>query len=318
MNGRAIGRKDDPNDLQWYTPDDLPTEFRAFDTPIEGLCAGSVTKLGLLDLVLAPSAGATRIVRQSLHGPLYILRPIYTDPRRQDMAFIYALQMGDGLVQGDRYRIELDCAPGSAVHFTTQAATKLYRMDDNFATQMVNLRARDGAYVEYLPDPAIPFRDTRFYQRIRLMVAPTASVILGEILLPGRVAYGEIHAYTLYYADTEVSGLDEPPFIVDRIKLAPTAAAPGSPGRLGSYDVLATLYIVTRQRPARQLADCLHRCLASQTLVLAGVSELPNECGVVVRMLGSSSPSVRAAFHLAWNTARLLLIGVPAPDLRKG
>lgn len=55
----------------------------------------------------------TRIVRQSLHRPLYILqlRLIDTDPRRPAMAFIYALQMGDGLVQGDRYRIDLDCTP---------------------------------------------------------------------------------------------------------------------------------------------------------------------------------------------------------------
>src|SRR5919106_5779330 len=133
------------HDSRWYTPDDLPAEFRAFDTPVAGLSAGSVTKLGLLDLEFAPSAGATRIVRQSLHGPLYIFRPIYTDPGRPDMAFIYALQMGDGLVQGDRYRVDLECRPGSAVHFTTQAATKLYRMDNNYATQIVNLRAGDSA-----------------------------------------------------------------------------------------------------------------------------------------------------------------------------
>lgn len=74
---------------------------------------------------------------------------------------------------------------------------------------------------------------------------------------------------------------------------------------------------MTRQLPARHLSDCLYHFLATQTSVLAGVSELPSECGVAVRMLGSSAPEVRAIFHLAWNEARLLLIGVPAPDLRK-
>lgn len=314
MSADEVGFRHDP---KWYTLDDLPDEFQAFDSPVAGLGAGSVTKLGLLDLAFAASMGATRIVRQSLHGPLYILRPIYTDPRRPDMAFIYALQMGDGLVQGDRYRIDLDCAPNSAVHFTTQAATKLYRMDNNFATQMVNVRADEGAYVEYLPDPVIPFRNARFYQRIRLTVASSASVVLGEILLPGRVAYGEVHAYTLYYADTEISGLDGTPFVIDRIKLTPAKAPPRSPGHFGPFDVLATLYIMTRQAPVRQLSDRLHCCLTSQASVLAGVSELPNDCGVAVRMLGASAPEVRAAFHLAWNEARLLLIGTPAPDLRK-
>lgn len=318
MSAGEPERHNGHNDPNWYTPEDLPAEFRDFDTPIEGLSAGSTTKLGLLDLTFAPSAGATRIVRQSLHGPLYLFRPIYTDPRRPDMAFIYLLQMGDGLVQGDRYRMELDCAPGAAVHVTTQAATKLYRMDDNFATQMLNLRVGDGTYVEYLPDAVIPFRGARFYQRSRFLVAPTASVIFGDILLPGRVARGEVHAYALYYADIEVSGLDGTLLFADRIKLAPPRASPQSPGRLGPYEVLATLYIVTRQIPTRHLSDGLYHCLATQASVLAGVSELPNACGVAVRMLGSSSQEVRDVFHLAWNQARLLLIGVPAPDLRKG
>lgn len=69
--------------------------------------------------------------------------------------------------------------------------------------------------------------------------------------------------------------------------------------------------------PARQLSDRLNCCLASQISVLAGVSELPNDCGVAVRMLGARTSEVRAAFHLAWNEARLLLIGIPTPDLRK-
>jgi urease accessory protein len=315
MNAVEPALRGDP---AWYTPADLPAEFRAFDTPVAGLDAGSVTKLGLLDLEFAPVAGVTRIVRQSLRGLLYHFRPIYVDPGRPDMAFIYALQMGDGMVQGDRYRLDLDCAPGSAMHFTTQAATKLYRMERNFASQLVNLRAGDGAFVEYLPDPVIPFRDARFYQRVNLTVAPTASVILGEMLLPGRVAHGESHAYTLYRTDLEACSTDGTLLFADRTMLDPCLASPRSPGRLGPYHVLATLYLVTGRVPVRDLADGLWRCLAECDSVLAGVSELPNGCGVVVRLLGATSLAVKQSFHLAWNQARLLLFGVPAPDLRKG
>jgi urease accessory protein len=39
---------------------------------------------------------------------------------------------------------------------------------------------------------------------------------------------------------------------------------------------------------------------------------------VALRLLGLTSLGVKKAVHLAWNTARLMLIGVPAPDLRKG
>ena len=74
------------------------------------------------------------------------------------MAFVFVQQSGDGLVQGDRYRIDIDCAAGSAAHVTTQAATNVFGARQNFATQMVNLRADAGAVVEYLPDPLVPFR----------------------------------------------------------------------------------------------------------------------------------------------------------------
>ena len=302
----------------WYTPPDLPPEVRAFDTPVAHLGVGSAGKVGLLDLGLAPVAGATRVVRQYQQMPLYLYYPIYLDPGRPDMAFLYLLQGGDGMLQGDRYRLDVACAPGAAVHVTTQAASKIYRMEHNFASQMVNLGVGAGAYLEYLPDPVIPFRDARFYQRLRLTIDPTASAILGEILLPGRVARGEAHAYTLYYTDLEAAAPDGTLLFADRIVLAPGAAPPRSPGRLGSHDVLATLYVATRQVPPSDLVGALRAALAAEDAVLAGVSELPNGSGAVARLLGPSSLPVKRAVRLAWDAARLLLIGVPAPDLRKG
>lgn len=306
------------SDPSWYTPADLPAELRAFDTPVGNLGTGSAGKVGLLELGLAPVAGTTRVVRQFQQLPLYVYHPLYVDPGWPGMAFIYMLQAGEGIVQGDRYRLDLDCAPGAAVHVSTQAATKIYRMDANFACQLVRLTADAGAFVEYLPDPVIPFRGARFYQRLCLTVDPEASVILGEILLPGRVARGEAHAYSLYYTDLEARAPDGALLFADRLRLDPDAAPPRSPGRLGSYDVLAALYIITRQVSAADLADRLHDRLGTGADVLAGISTLPNACGAAMRALGHSSAAVGAAMRLAWNEARLALVGIPAPNLRKG
>ncbi|MGH8822738.1 MAG: urease accessory protein UreD [Rhodoferax sp.] len=307
------------SDPRWYTPADLPAEIKAYDTPLQHLGVGCSGKVGLLELQLAEVGGATRIVHQFQQLPLYIFRPIHVDPAWPAMAFVYLLQSGDGIVQGDRYRLDLDCAPGTAAHFTTQAATKIYRMEDNFGTQIVNLTVGAGAFVEYLPDAVIPFRDSRFYQRMRITVDPDATVIFGETLLPGRVARGEAHAYALYYTDTEVRTPDGRLLFADRLKLEPRLASPRSPGLLGGYDVLATLYVVTRKSPAKALVERLHHCLASQPPeVLAGASELPNGCGAAVRILGPTSAAVAAAMRVAWNEARLAVVSLPAPDLRKG
>ncbi len=295
-----------------------PEMLRLIASPGQ-FCNGNFmsSNVGRLDLKFAPIAGKTCIIHRSYSGTIYILHPIYTDTCYPEQVFIYTIQLGDGMVQGDRYFLNFTCETGSAVHITSQAATKIFRMEEDLAYQGVNLTVRDQSFVEYLPDPIIPFRDSRCYQRIFLDVAPTATLILGEILLPGRVAHGERHVYTLYHSDMEATRPDGTLLFADRTHFTPLQAPLQSPGRLGSYEVLGSLYIITQRIAARDLVERLRYSLASQTEVLAGASELPNACGVCVRMLGLTSLLVKEAFHLAWNEARMTLLGVPAPDLRK-
>ncbi|GAA1192789.1 urease accessory protein UreD [Pseudonocardia alaniniphila] len=314
---RAVTSRQDP---AWYTPADLPAEVLAIGSPVQGgLGVGASGKVGLLDLTLAPCAGATRVQRQYQRAPLHIYRPIYLDAGRPDMAFLFMQQSGDGFVQGDRCRIDLDCAPGSAVHLTTQAATKVFGMRQNFATQLVNLRVGAGAVVEYLPDPVVPCRGSRLFQRTSVTADRESTVILGETLLPGRVAHDEAHVYDLYWAETEVRRPDGSLLFAETLRL--TCADGGNPrsaGLLGRHDVIATLYIVTDRIDAPSTVDLLRSALVACPDVLVGVSELPNSCGAVVKLLGPTSASVQAALRTAWNAARLALLDTPVPNLRKG
>jgi urease accessory protein len=205
------------------------------------------------------------------------------------------------------------------VHVTTQSSTKVFTARDNFATQLVNLRVGAGAVLEYLPDPVVPFRGSRLFQRTSLTAAEDATVILGEILLPGRVAHDEAHAYDLCWAETEARDLDGTLLFADRMRLRPGHIGdPSSPGVLGGYDVVAGLYVVCSRMPPPDLVTLLREALAEVPDVLAGVSELPAGCGAGVRMLGHTSGAVQAAMHTVWNRARTSLVGAPAPDLRKG
>ncbi|GAA3727972.1 urease accessory protein [Spinactinospora alkalitolerans] len=306
------------HDAAWYTPPDLPAALRAFDTPVPNLAVGRAGKVGLLELALAPAGGRTRVTHQYQRTPLYVLQPIHLDPHRPDMAFVYLQQSGDGFVQGDRYRVDVDAAPGAAAHVTTQTPTKVYGMGANFATQMVHLRAGAGAVLEYLPDPVVPFRGSRFLSRTRLTVHPEATAVLGEVLLPGRVAHGETHAYDFHRVETEVRAWDGRLLVADQLELAPPAAAPSSPGRLGPFSVLATLYILAPAAARGELHDRIHTAVDALPGVLAGVSELPNDAGIGVRLLAATSTQAAAAVHAAWNRARLHLLDAPAPDLRKG
>lgn len=306
-------------DAAWYTPTDLPGDVLAHDGSVQGgLGVGAAGKVGLLELTLAPSGGVSRVHRQYQRGPLYIYRPIYLDPGRPDMAFVFVLQSGDGLVQGDRYRIDIDCRRDAAAHITTQAATNVFAARQNYATQIVNLRVDAGAVLEYLPDPVVPFRGSRLFQRLCLTAHRDSTVILGDTLLPGRVAHDEAHVYDLYWAETEARRPDGTLLFADTLRLSPAnGASPRSVALLGAHDVVATLYVITGQMDPSALVAALREALESCPDVLVGVSELPNGCGAGVRVLGPTSKAVGAARATAWNAARLALLATPAPNLRK-
>jgi len=300
-------------------PAGLPSEFAALDHPVEGgLPVGAPGKVGVLQLSFARHGGTTRIERQYQRAPLHVYRPIHLDEHLPGMAFVFVQQSGDGYVHGDRCRIDLDCGPSTEVHLTTQAATNVYRAQRNFATQCVNLHVAAGAVLEYLPDALVPFRGSRFFQRTCLTVHPDATAIVGEMLLPGRVARGELHAYDLYRSETEARRPDGTLLFADVIRLSPAeGVGPRSLALLGGRDVLATLYLVTHRQSPAALVELLREVSRCEDVV-AGVSELPNGSGVAARFLGSTSAAVRAALTNAWKEARLALLGAPAPDLRKG
>jgi urease accessory protein len=272
---------------------------------------------GVLELSLARRGGATRIERQYQRAPLHVYRPIYLDENLPEMAFVFVQQFGDGFVDGDHCRVEVDCGPETSVHITTQAATNLYRAEHGVAGQILNLGVGSGGVLEYLPDAVVPFRGSRFAQQTTLTVDPTATAIIGELLLPGRVARGELHAYELYRTETEARRPDGTVLFADVLRLSP-AEGKGvrSLALLGGRHVLATLYVVTEGKRPAELVEMLRGSLLHDD-VLAGVSELPNGCGACVRLLGRTSTAVRAAVTDSWQAARLALLGVPAPDLRK-
>jgi urease accessory protein len=297
------------------TPEWLPAEVSCHRAVPDTLPVGSPGKVGVLELTFGVSGGRTELMSHFQKAPLHITRPLYLDSGLPGMPYVMFMSSGGGVLQGDRYRIELDCGPGTSVHFGTQTATRLYRMEHDYATQAVELNAAPGSYVEYLPETTIPFGDSRFYQRMNVTAAPDATVVLGEKLMAGRLARGERHAYTAYCTDLEVHDPEGGALFADPVRLVPEEYGPTGPAVMGDYGLLASLYVVTGTRPAEDVAHAMHEAI-SGTGLRGGASLLPGERGAWARILGDRSPEVEAAFHRTWDAVRRLLLGVPAPGRR--
>lgn len=315
--GRHTGGRAAPRlSPEHYEPVRVPPEVLRHAGRPDTLGVGRPGKIGLLELGFEKAAARTELVTHYQKSPLQITRPLYFDPHRPDMAITFLMSTGGGIIQADRLRMDVHCGPDTAVHLTTQAATKIHRMEHDYAVQQVNLTAGPGAYVEYLPEMTIPYKDSRFYQRTVLTVDPTATVLASETLMAGRLARGERHAYDIFASDLEIRRPDGQLVALDAVRLEPTTSGVTGPAVLAGHDLMAGFFTLSPLDPATEIADALHAALADSQL-LYGVSVLPQDSGAWLRVLGNDPIAVTAATAGAWDAVRRLLTDTPAPKLRR-
>lgn len=299
-----------------YEPPRVPLEVLRHSSVPDTLGVGRPGKVGLLELGFEQAGGRTELVRHYQKSPLQIMRPLYFDPHRPDLPITFLMSTGGGIIQADRLRTDLVFGPGTSGHITTQAATKVYRMEHDYAVAQTLLTAGPDAYVEYLPDPVIPYVDSRLYQRTIVTAHPTATVLASETVLSGRLARGERNAYEVFASDFELRRPGGELVALDTVRLEPGGSGVDGPAVLAGHSVIACFFAVSPLAPARELADLLHATLAGRGLPY-GVSVLPQECGAWVRVLGEHTEAVTQALTAVWDAVRRRLIGVPAPAIRK-
>src|ERR671926_916071 len=160
------------NNLEFYVPLDIPQEVLLYESNLKQLAVGKAGKLGGLVLGLEKDleTGKTVVKEQYSKVPLFTQRALYLEESLPSMAYIYVISPSGGILQGDRYRMDITLKNKAHAHLTTQGATRIYRMERNYATQVVNIDVGEDCYFEYIPDQVIPYRDSRFYPEANLRV----------------------------------------------------------------------------------------------------------------------------------------------------
>ena len=98
---------------------------------------------------------------------------------------------GGGMAGGDDVRFGFRCGEGGAVVVTTTAAEKIYRADGSPTRIAVTLDAAAGARLEWLPQETILFDGSHLDRTLDISLAADATLLLGEMLVFGRLAMGE-------------------------------------------------------------------------------------------------------------------------------
>lgn len=309
------------NDLEYYLPKQIPPEMQAYGSKLEQLGVGKAGKLGGLILVLEKDSQnlKTAVKEQYSKVPLFTQRALYLEEALPEMAYLYIISPSGGILQGDRYRMDITLRKNAMAHITTQGATRIYRMEKNFATQVVNIDVGDGCYFEYIPDQIIPYRDSRFYQVANLRVHDNATLLYSEIITPGRVARDELFEYDICYMKAIATNQDGVLRFADVAILEPKKRDIRLFGVLEKHETVGNMYVLAPAKHVSDLNTRINACLQglSKELV-AGATILPGNSGIVVRMLGDTAATLRNASFEVVRVTRKIMLDAPFSGIRKG
>ena len=308
------------SNLEFYTPHDIPPEILAYGYDLTQLQVGKAGKIGALTLRLEQNTENSKTVVKEQYSkvPLFTQRALYLEESLPSMAYMYIISPSGGILQGDRYRMDITLRNNARAHITTQGATRIYRMEKNYATQIVNIIVDDGCYFEFIPDQIIPYRNSRFYQTVSLRIHDNATMMYAEMIVPGRVASGESFEYDICYMKALAKNQNNVLRFIDVAVLEPKKRSLNILGILGKFSVVGNMYILTKTKYVSELRTEINSVLQNFSNISGGVTILPGDSGVLIRILGEVAQDIRAAMYEIIGITRKIILNASFSGIRKG
>lgn len=280
--------------------------------------SGARGKHGVLEMEFARRDERSVLAHLYRQAPLVAQQALYWDEQLPAMPCVFMITTSGCVLQGDRLDVSISVRQGAMAHVTTQAATKIHQMDAGFAAQSTRLHVADEAYLELLPGPVIPHRHSRFITNTTAVVAPTATVLIAELVTPGRKYHddGELFEYDHYSSALTIARPDGSALCADKFVIEPWRIPVRRAGVMGEFDVLASVTLAAPPHVAGAVLERVDATIDDGAACAVGASRLPNDAGLVCKVLGREIDPVRARVREFWQLVRQEAIGVPIPQPR--
>ena len=292
----------------------LPELSSFQDEPLQ-MKSGTVGKTGFLRLGFERRGNQTILADLDRRAPYMAQRALYCDPEMPSLASVFLITTTGCLLQGDRLALEITLGPRSEAHVTSQSATKIHAMDANYAAQTQIITLADDAYLEFLPDPLIPHRRARFVSDTQISIAPSATMLFSEIIQPGRKHHrpDECFGATIMSISMSVSRPDESKLFTEKLLIEPQRYAMRQTGVMDSFDVFANVILCTPNDKADRVYERVEADVDLERGIAFGACRLPNDAGLVYKILGRETAQVKAKVREFWGVVRREVTGACLP-----
>ncbi len=291
----------------------IPAEFEQYKVD-----SNVVEKTGILKITLEmdEEKNKTLVTQQYSKAPLLTQKALHYDVANPSMAYLFLMSSSGGVLQGDRYHVEISVKNRGIANITTQGATRIYKMDSNYATQFVDIDVDDNSYLEFLPDQIIPYKKSRYFQQVKITSGIDSTIVYSEVITPGRVAMGELFDYDLCYLRLAAKNKGGKTLFMDAARLDPKEQQFSQIGVLGTKSVFGTLYIRTKKKQLEQISSDIGVIL-DNVETIGGCSFLPEDSGLVVRLVGNSTEDIKTIIHECVKIVRKHVLNSTFDQMRK-
>jgi urease accessory protein len=279
--------------------------------------SGSVGKSGLLRLGFELRGERTILADLESRTPCLAQRVLHCDEALPDMAWLFMITTAGCVLQGDRLALEVSLGPGARAHLTTQSATKIHSMDANYARQTQHFTLDEAAFLEFLPEPLIPHRNARYASDTRIVIHPTASMLCSEIVQPGRKHHhpDECFGVTLLTLASNASRPDGTKLFSEKLVIDPLRNSMRQAGVMEKFDVFGNVILCTTPDNTERIHARLSAEVDLENGLAFGACRLPNDAGLIFKVLGRETAQVRQRVRDFWEIARQEITGATIPPL---
>ncbi|MDP4611108.1 MAG: urease accessory protein UreD [Opitutales bacterium] len=141
---------------------------------------------------VASAEWGTRLMEQWVRPPLHLAKAYH----ESDWAISLLTSPTAGLLDGDLLEVEATIEAGAKAALISPAACRVHTMASGHATVRQHYTVGAGAVLDVWPAPLILQKDASIQQTTQLDVAADATVLLCEVVTPGRAAFGEAFEFT--------------------------------------------------------------------------------------------------------------------------
>ncbi|MBR8835591.1 MAG: urease accessory protein UreD [Stigonema ocellatum SAG 48.90 = DSM 106950] len=251
--------------------------------------------------------GQTILSHQRTAYPLRVSPVFRLDDADSHRAYLYVMSTSPGLLAQDELNISLQLAANTSLYLTDQAATKVHSMPiaGSKATTNYEIEIGSGATLEFVPEPLILFADATLQQTTNINIHPTGKLFLSEIILPGRIAKGELYQFHHYFNRLKVTSTNGELWFIDAMHLFGKNNLFTNSNLFASSPVLGNLLVVLPDTNLKLLSESVEDLKAANCLGLTVASSiLPQGRGLLIRAIAKGTHELKNYLKYALNCVR--------------